>query len=206
MNFWDVSRFSVHGDIQAVFDIELPEGFLEDEENPEGAGQRRQSNGIGRVLFDELHNQFGTSLGPRNDGAALSSRQLALKPKKPKRRRRESLLAEPQSRSPSRSRSADAKLRKEFADSDSQDEENDEREKAPKGHRKLKKGERMDSLMDLTEMSPMALQEANARLHKMEDSLKRLEDLVLQLVGGASTDSESVENGLLHAAAAHTLG
>jgi hypothetical protein len=54
----------------------------------------------------------------------------------------------------------------------------------------------MDSTIDLSGESSMGIQEANARLHKMEDSLQRLEELVLQLIGGGSGDSPPAENEL----------
>ena len=194
MTLWDFSRFSVHGDLQAVFDITPPDDLLDPDE--EDGGGRKQSN-IGKLIADGFKTQFGLSEDPRNDGAALSSRKLSVNPRDKKRRRRQSSsIAADGSRSRSRSKSADAKLREEFADSESGDEASDERESGhPKGHRKLKKGERMDSLIDFSDGST-GMQEANARLHKMEDSLQRLEELVTQLVNGGSGDSESVENEL----------
>ena len=195
LTFWDFSRFSVHGDLQAVFNITPPDDLLDesDDDNEEG---RKSSGNIGRTISDGFNKQFGLSKDPRNDGAALSSRKLSVNPRDRKKRRRESSIAVDKSRSRSRSKSADAKLREEFADSESEDEAGDEGEvDHPKGHRKIKKGERMDSLIDLSDNST-GMQEANARLHKMEDSLSRLEELVMQLVNGGDADNQSAENEL----------
>ena len=204
MTFWDFSRFGVHGDLQAVFDIEPPEDLLDENQEGDaatgdGAADKRRSSGIGKVLFDGFNSQFGPSVDPRNDGEEAASRKMSVNPRdRKKRRRHSSIMAPDQDRSRSRSKSADAKLRKEFADSsESGDEGDDENKDHPKGHRKIKKGERMDSLIDYTDHSGPGLQEANARLHKMENSLRRLEDLVLQLVSGGSDGDEAAENDLM---------
>ena len=195
LTFWDFSRFSVHGDLQAVFNITPPDDLLDESDDDDEEG-RKSSGNIGRTISDGFNKQFGLSKDPRNDGAALSSRKLSVNPRDRKKRRRESSIAVDKSRSRSRSKSADAKLREEFADSESEDEAGDEGEvDHPKGHRKIKKGERMDSLIDLSDNST-GMQEANARLHKMEDSLSRLEELVMQLVNGGDADNQSAENEL----------
>ena len=193
--FWDFSRFSAHGDLQAVFDITPPEHMLDDNEDDDTEG-RKQSNNIGRTVLDGFKKQFGPSEDPQNDGTALSSQKRRVDTSDGKKSRRgSSLAAADKSRSRSRSKSADAKLREEFADSEA-DEGGDEGEgHHPKGHRKIKKGERMDSLIDFSD-NCSGMQEANARLHKMEDSLSRLEELVMQLVNGGDADNQLAENEL----------
>ena len=199
LTYWDFSRFSVHGDLQAVFDITAPNDLLDRDDNDDDHEEqrRKQSNGLGKMIIDGFNKQFGFSEDPRNDGAALSSRKLSVNPKDKKRPRRESsLAAADKSRSRSRTKSADAKLREEFADSESGEEGGDEADgDHPKGYKKIKKGERMDSLIDFSDNSA-AMQEANARLHKMEDSLQRLEELVMQLVNGGDADNQAAENEL----------
>ena len=196
MAFWDFSRFSVHGDIQAVFDIAPPEDLLDREGEGDDEENRKQSTGIGKALLDGFNNQFGLSADAQNGGRAQSSRKSSANSRDKKQRRRESSIA--QARSRSRSKSTDVKLRQEFADSESGEEGGDEgRRDHPKGYRKIKKGERLDSIMDFSDSASPGLQEANARLHKMEDSLQRLEDLVLQLVQGGSPGSEPAENELI---------
>jgi hypothetical protein len=76
LKFWDFSRFSVHGDIQAVFDITPPDDLLDQEDEGQDGDGRRSSN-IGKALSDGFNKQFGLSEDPRNDGAALSSRKLS---------------------------------------------------------------------------------------------------------------------------------
>ena len=197
MTFWDFSRFSVHGDLQAVFDIPPPEDLMDVDDEDENHGRR---NGIGKFVLEGLNSQFSAFSDARFGEAPLTNRKLSVNPRETKRKRRMSSLVErSESRSRSRSRSADAKLRQEFADSDPSADDADDDAKAdhPKGHRKIKKGARMDSIIDYSDSAPLGLQEANARLHKMEDSLKRLEDLVLQLVDGGSGDTETAENDLI---------
>ena len=175
-SFWDFSRFSAHGDIQAVFDIDPPQDVMdaiEEEDDAEEEQSRKKSvngrmgsvatdGGIGRKIFDDFNNSFGPSLRPsQNPNRRLSS----VSPIPQRRKRRESSKS-------------DRKLKEEFHDS--ADEGEDEADH-PKGYKKPKRGERMDSLIDLSETN-VNMQEANARLHKLESSLERVEAMLAQLV------------------------
>ena len=58
---------------------------------------------------------------------------------------------------------------------------------APKGFHKLKKSTRKDSIIDFQETNP-SMQEANARLQQLEDSVQKIEALLVQLVNGDAAD------------------
>ena len=171
LSFWDFSRFSVHGDIAAVFDIDPPQSVLDEiskgDENDEG---------IGKIVNQDFHNQFGAdsfdggnSRNPSRNpstapsippGAGLSSR-------KPRERRKSGLSQE-------------------FADSSSGSDAEDEADH-PKGYKKVKKAERVDSMMDMSDGN-VDMAEANARLHKMEQAMERMEALMERMAGHRHRD------------------
>jgi hypothetical protein len=192
MTFWEFSKFSAHGDIQTVFDISPPEDLLD---------QDGEGDEIGKTVSDGFKKQFGITSDSKDDGTAMPPRKMSANPRQQKRRRKESSIAATgQAKSLSRTKSTEDKLRKEFADSESGEEGGDEGDKNyPQGHRKIRRVERMDSLIDYSDNAPLGLQEANARLRKMEESLQRLEDLVMQLIEGGTTsgDNEEAENELV---------
>jgi hypothetical protein len=194
MSFWDFSKFSVHGDLQAVFEISPPDDLLDLEYDNEESNRDHRHSNIGQTLRADFANQFRSrrdTVKPevRNRRPSALTRQRSS--------RRESTFPQPISRSASNLK--DDKLRSEFADSESGEDGGDEQGKShPKGHRKIKKGARLDSLVDFSEGDSM--QEANARLHQMESSLERLENMVRTLIEGAdSGGSESAENELRNA-------
>jgi hypothetical protein len=191
MSLWNFSKFSVHGDLQAVFDISPPDDLLNsDNENEETNRDHKHSN-IGQTLRADFTNQFRS---PTDTVKPELRHQRPSATKRRKSSRRASSL--PKQKSKSTSNLKDDKLRSEFADSESGDDGGDEQGKThPKGHRKITKGARLDSLVDFSEGG--SLQEANARLHQMESSLERLENMVQSLIeGGDSGGSESAENEL----------
>lgn len=208
MIFWDLSRFSAHGDLQAVFDITPPDDLI-DEENEDDEdqgppdGPRKNSN-IGKRIIRSFTLQFGPSADPRNDSITQEPRKLSIASKidNHMRRRKSStgsvLQAKLRARSRSRSKSSGANVRREFPDSSSSSDEPGKEQKRdhPRGHRKLTRHERLDSLIDFSADAPLGMTEANARLQKMEKSLSRLEELVLALVdatGGEARDSDDDE-------------
>jgi hypothetical protein len=180
LSLWDFSRFSVHSDIAAVFDTEPPESVLaaiaeEDDENsaPEG---------IGKSLLDDLHRQVNDeheqakSNSSRRGSSALGSdpedtaRKVAKRTRfgggaKPSWKRRDSQTT--------------ASLKREFADSGDDSEDSEGHAKL---HRRLMRGERMDSIIDYSGEGDSGIHEANTRLHKLEDGMKRLESLLLQIL------------------------
>ena len=172
-SFWDFSRFSVHGDIAAVFDIDPPQSVLD-----EIAKDDEGNEGIGKIVNDGFLNQFAVdSLDGRTSrnpsiaplippGAGLSSR-------KPHERRKSSLLQE-------------------FADSSSGSNAEDE-EYHPKGYRKVKKVQRVDSMMDMDEGN-VNMAEANARLHTMEQAMERMEALLGRMAGRRQRDRRSSDS------------
>lgn len=159
--FWHFSRFSVHGDIQAVFDdAPPPSAHGEDEGGP-------RDTDIGKSLRDEFNNQFNDALRLRKsiNTSVNSSRRKS---------------------------SAPTPIREEFGEDTSEDGDDDEGDQAdhPKGYRKPTRGERMDSLIDFND-SNVGLQEANARLHKLEEGMQKIESLLLQITHPTASSSDT---------------
>ena len=173
LSFWDFSRFSVHGDIAAVFDIEPPQSVLDEISKDDEDGE-----GIGKIVNQDFYSQFaadshdgGTSRNPSTapsipPGAGLSSR-------KPRERRK-------------------SNLSQEFADSSSGSDAEDEADH-PKGYKKMKKAERVDSMMDMGDGN-VSMAEASARLHKMEQAMERMEALLERMAGGRHRHREPSES------------
>lgn len=214
--YWAISRFSVHGDIHAVFDIEPPQSVL-DRIAEEDDLNHNQDMGImtSTQLTDHLE-QF--SQARRESQAIDPNRRVSINPRSKKKRRRESRIddvargtskvgaegvggdstkkAEPGRKDPRiygtmrrKESKTDEDLRKEFQDSsDAQDEAN---EGHPTSHRRLKKPARMDSISNELDAEHRLL-DATERLRKMEEAMERMEAMLSQLVGGDAS-SENTE-------------
>ncbi|KAK6368958.1 hypothetical protein LTR64_007117 [Lithohypha guttulata] len=143
IKYYSLSRFSAHGDLEAVFD-EVPAQTAQDAEHEEG---------IGRSLREGFVKQFDQKKRSENLKRSLMS-------------------------------TISSSLKKEFnTDSDDGDDEDE----APKGYSKVKRNARKDSLMDFNENNT-SMTEANARLHSLEESMVRIEALLLQLTNGEASD------------------
>lgn len=148
---WDLSRFSAHGDMQAVFD-EVPLPAAEDRDNEEG---------IGKTLREDFNNQFD-----------------------PKKESRVSFANGFDTRASTFSSSKSGPFR---TDVDSDSDQADDEGGAPKGYQKLRRGTRKDSLMDFHETNP-SLTEANARLQKLEESVQKIQSLLMQFIDASEPD------------------
>jgi hypothetical protein len=190
LSFWDFSRFSVHGDIAAVFDTEPPESVLaaiaEEDDAPEG---------IGKFLLEDLHKQVNDDHPPVNPTSSRSRRGSSALVSDPEEtaRRVAGRSTRPEAK-PSRMRresQTTASLRREFVDSG---DESQDSESHTRLHRKVTRGERMDSIIDYSGDGDASMQEANARLHKLEEGMKRLESLLLQILDpNTGSEQEAVE-------------
>ncbi|KIX04585.1 uncharacterized protein Z518_05455 [Rhinocladiella mackenziei CBS 650.93] len=176
--YWAISRFSVHGDIHAVFDIDPPQSVLdkiaeEDDLDPD-------DEGLGRASTPHLNDQFNYPPPSRRGSQAIDpNRRVSVNPRAMKKRRRESKVSE--------------NLREEFRDS-SEDQSGADH---PPGYRKPKRGERMDSIIDLNDDHNSRLLEATARLHKMEEAMKRMEAMLSRLLDdGASSENSQAQEEL----------
>lgn len=175
LSFWDFSRFSAHGDIAAVFDLDPPQSVLDEIAKDE---DEEQGQGLGKAIKDGFYRQFAlnsvdeTSL--RDQSAVMSEQSKPELGGRRRTNRKKSSLAE------------------EFADSDSGSDGGDERDH-PKGYRKPRKSERIDSLTELDDPNA-SMHEANARLHKMESAMQRLEALVGRLVEAQDDQSNDSDN------------
>lgn len=147
LKHWNLSRFSAHGDLEAVFD-EVPSQTAADNEH--------DHEGIGRSLRERFMKQFDP---------------------KAREKMKQSILTERTS-SPTNFNT----------DSDGDDESD-----RPAGYSK-KKSVRKDSLMDFQESNP-SMTEANARLHKLEESMSRIEALLMQVAGAEDGSEPEPEGG-----------
>ena len=154
--YWDLSRFSAHSDMQAVFD-EVPLETAED---------MGIDGGIGQMLKEGFMKQF--------DAKKRSQPCSPVKPRK----------GFAVSTAPSSSGNT---LSRVFA-GDSTSSDGDD-EGAPTGYQKLRRGTRKDSIIDFHETNPDML-EANARLQKLEDSVQKIEALLMQLISASEAPDE----------------
>lgn len=155
--FWSISRFSVHGDLHAVFEVDPPQSVLDKIDKDDDF---EPGDPLGDLSRDRLNAHFGHS-----------SRHNSVAVEEP---RRESAKASVKKKEQLK----DETLKQEFADSS--DEEADH----PAGYRKPRRGERMDSMIDLSDTDrDTRLLEATARLHKMEEAMARMETMIVQLLG-----------------------
>lgn len=169
---WAISRFTVHGDIHAVFDIDPPQSVLDQitEEDDLEYG-----NGTGEASSNNFQRGFDFSPSTRRPSQAIDPKQREpVTSKAAGRRRKESKFSE--------------QLRQEFQESS---EAEDEASHPPRYH-KLKRGERMDSIIDYNDDGNDKLLEANARLHKMEAAITRMEEMLSQVLH-ADASSENTE-------------
>lgn len=158
--FWDLSRFSAHRDMQAVFD-DVPDQTELD---------NRRDEGIGRLLREQFMKQFESGRMKRQGG---SSPPADVK----------------KSTAPS---SAAGTLKQGIASDSGEEHADDEQDSgAPKGYYKMRRGTRKDSIMDYHGSDASAgILEANARLHKVEESVARMESLLMQLANGPDAPSD----------------
>ncbi|KAK4939617.1 hypothetical protein LTR10_020117 [Elasticomyces elasticus] len=171
--YWEISRFTVHGDIHAVFDIDPPQSVLDSiaEEDDLGHVDR-----VGRAMRNSLNEGVQEPSASRRNSQAVENDK--------------GTTASPRTRSKKDSDSKPDKSKSEFEDSDGANEEDH-----PPGYKKMKRTERMDSLVDLNDDDDTnnKLLEANARLHKMEEAMMRMEALLTQLVKADDASSENSE-------------
>ncbi|KIW66858.1 hypothetical protein PV04_06150 [Phialophora macrospora] len=181
--YWAISRFSVHGDIHAVFDIDPPQSVLDKIAEEDDLNH---SDDMGILSSTKLKDQFAhLSEERRASQVSNASRRLSVNPRAKKKRRRDSRVEN----TPKQDSQIDRKLNNEFRDSDEAEDERD----APPGYRKPKKGERMDSLVDLNSDGDrdVRILEALTRLHKIEGAMERMEAMLGQLIDGDATSENS---------------
>jgi len=171
--YWALSRFSVHGDIHAVFDIDPPQSVLDKIAEEDHLDH---SDNMGILSNTKLQDQF----------SHLSEERRASKTVSPHRR---PSVNPPPTKSQRRQSQAEQKLKSQVHDTS--DEAGDE-EQHPPGYRKPNRRQRIDSLVDLDGHDHDGrLLEATARLHKIEEALERMEVMISQLLGGDASSENS---------------
>lgn len=165
--YWAINKFSVHGDIRAVFEIDPPQSLLDKISEEDDAVDPSVP------LESSLKDNWDFGLHSRNN-SAVPDKSRKVPNILVTKARRESKTSE--------------NLSKEFADSD------DDTGGVPKGYRSIKRGERKDSILDLgTDDRDHRLMEATARLHQMEQTMARMERMISRLLD-ADTISEQGES------------
>lgn len=178
--YWAISRFSVHGDIHAVFDIDPPQSVLDKIAEEDDLNH---SDDMGILSSSKLRTQFENLSERRPSQGIDPNRRISVNSRVQKKRRRDSRMEEPTKNNTR----ADENLRREFQDSSEAEDEADH----PAGYRKPKKGERMDSIVDLNGDQDSRLVEATVRLHKIEETMARMEAMLTQLMGQDATSENS---------------
>jgi hypothetical protein len=163
--FWDFSGFNVHGDIQAVFETEPPRSVLDDIAEEDDLHRTDIS---GRVVYAALEDQFPGIQTPRHQSPAGSPRRPEAKTKgKPAKKK-----------AFARRPSGDSEgLQATFGSlSDEADHSSDQSRKGLK-----RRTTRMDSIVDYN-ADGTALDEANVRLHRLEESIARIEEMLASVI------------------------
>lgn len=188
VQYWAISKFSVHGDIHAVFDIDPPQSVLDKIAEEDDLDH---SDDMGILSNTKLKNQFANLTEERRASTASTSRRFSVNPRAKKKRRRDSKAdAAPEPPPHQQESQSDQKLKQQFHDSE--DDAEDEAD-APAGHHRPKKGGRIDSMVDLNSTQDGRVLEALTRLHRMEGAMERMEAMISQLIDGGDTSSENTE-------------
>lgn len=176
-NFWDFTRFKVHGDIQAVFETEPPQSLLDD------IAEEDDLHGVetpGRTLHAALEDQFPGIRNPQRRGESSS--------RSPRRSENKTKGKLAPGMSAGRSRSSGSDHLKVVFGSPS-DESGRSRESKLK-----KRTTRMDSIVDYN-ADGSALDEANERLHKLEESVARIEEMLASAIEQRNPGDREGEDG-----------
>ena len=176
-NFWDFTRFKVHGDIQAVFETEPPRSLLDD------IAEEDDLHGVetpGRTLHAALEDQFPGIRTPQRRGESSS--------RSPRRPENKAKGKPAPGMSAGRSRSSGSDRLKVVFGSPS-DESGRSRESKLK-----KRTTRMDSIVDYG-ADGSALDEANERLHKLEESVARIEEMLASAIEHRDQGDREGEDG-----------
>ena len=175
LRFWDFTRLSVHGDVQAVFETDPPRSLLEDiaeEDDLNGA------EATGKNLHAALEDQFPGIRSPLRESPSRS-------PKRPSKNKSKGKLA-PKRPSDRRRSSGSERLQATFGSP------SDESER-PRGQKK--RSRRMDSIVDYG-AEGSAMDEANERLHKLEEGVARIEEMLTSIVEQREeTDQDEDDDG-----------
>jgi hypothetical protein len=176
-NFWDFTRLKVHGDIQAVFETEPPRSLLEDIAEEDDLHDVEVP---GRTLHTALEDQFPGIHSPPRRGES-SSRS----PGRPEAKTK----GKPTSRkSAGRSWSGGSDGLK-VAFGLASDESGQSREPKSK-----KRRARLDSIVDYN-ADGSALDEANERLQKLEESVARIEEMLASAIEQRDQADQEGEDG-----------
>ena len=180
MRFWDFTRLSVHGDIQAVFETEPPQSLLED------IAEEDDLNGpeaTGRTLHAALEDQFPGIRTPRRESTSRSPRRAKRQTAKDK--------ATPKKAPTARRRSSGSERLEATFGSPSDESERDRERKQKKPPK------RMDSIADYG-ADGSAMDEANERLRNLEESIGRIEEMLASVVEqGEENDRGGVDGGVV---------
>ena len=160
LKFWDFTRLTVHGDIHAVFETEPPQNLLDEiaeEDDLHGA------EATGRTLHAALEDQFPGIHSPRHESSSRS-------PNRPKSKKRG--MPAPKKATVRRRSSASERLQATFGSPSDNSERTRNQKTRPA---------RMDSIVDYGP-DGSAMDEANERLHRLEESITRIEDMLGSVV------------------------
>jgi hypothetical protein len=143
-------------------------------------------------LNTDFNNQINKESGRPSSSRRGSSALVSDPDDTPKKSARRSKFSRIPSRQRRESQTTDS-LRREFA---SEGDDSQDSQDHPKHHRKVTKRARMDSIIDYSADGGGGndLHEANMRLHRLEEGMKRLESLILQIIDPDNgSDDEPVE-------------
>jgi hypothetical protein len=170
LSFWNFTRFSVHGDIQAVFETEPPRSLLEDiAEDDDFHG----AEATGRTLHAALEDQFPGIRSPRRESPSRSrSRPKSDTKGKPA----------PKRAAARRRSSGSERLQATFGSPSDESEQ-------PRKPKLKKRATRMDSIVDYG-ADGSAMAEANERLYKLEESVGRIEEMLASVIDQRDQDGD----------------
>ena len=203
MAFWDISRFSVHGDVQTVFDQEPPQHMLDEIDEMDDLEVPPHIRAGSGGLLSDLDEAIDPKTSVSTQGGTWPGRKTS-EPDGQTRTPKIASTGSPKSKSRSGTRDRTKSLiEEEFQTSSANSDSELSPGRTRAGRRKKKrKPKRMDSIVDYTDAGT-GMGEANARLQNLENSLARVEAVLLKLVegngsvGGEEKLEQEVTTGIL---------
>ncbi|RMZ82730.1 hypothetical protein DV738_g1502, partial [Chaetothyriales sp. CBS 135597] len=161
---WKLSRFSAHGALHIVFDVDPPSSVLQkidSQESRDDSGVK--ANALSSVVLGDL-NQLPFSLS-RNTEPPSSA--VVASPHTHQQHRPQQEEKQEQERKKQRQRDIQQNkaLKQVFKDSESETEDHDDELDARQQFRRARYSMRVDSITDMNDTNPAATQEANTRLY-----------------------------------------
>ncbi|RMZ83876.1 hypothetical protein DV737_g1447, partial [Chaetothyriales sp. CBS 132003] len=181
---WKLSRFSAHGALHIVFDVDPPPSLLQTIDGQEPGDDNTMRAHMSSVAS---HGALSTLvLGDFKDPFSLNR---SSPPQTARANRRMSKQQEQQKRQRQRDIQQNKALKQVFKDSESDANDHDDSDTLQRAW-KARRSKRLDSIIDMNDTNTADTEETNARLSKLEGSMQRIESMIGQLVKNAARSTD----------------